>query len=134
MSVAYKSSKFALISHTSQLVQLLQDPPCEATEDISVKNEVDTEAPNVLAPSSQRGVSNQAEFKSSTKVDALLRNLKELREQDPSFRAIVFSQVSPLSFCPSVASRAIDIYMLHFSSPVSWISSKWPWSTMVSKI
>ncbi|EPQ60320.1 hypothetical protein GLOTRDRAFT_112995 [Gloeophyllum trabeum ATCC 11539] len=31
-------------------------------------------------------------FRSSTKLEALLRNLKRLRDQDPCFRAVVFSQ------------------------------------------
>lgn len=71
-----------------------QDPPCEPVDDAPVKDEADAEVTSDLAPKlgSQKDVSTQEEFKSSTKVDALLRNLNELREKDPSFRAIVFSQ------------------------------------------
>ncbi|THG99879.1 hypothetical protein EW026_g2563 [Hermanssonia centrifuga] len=32
------------------------------------------------------------DFRSSTKLDALLQNLRRLRDQDPTFRAVVFSQ------------------------------------------
>ncbi|KAH9486419.1 DNA repair protein RAD5 [Psilocybe cubensis] len=32
------------------------------------------------------------DFQTSTKLDALVRNLRQLREQDPCFRAVVFSQ------------------------------------------
>ena len=32
------------------------------------------------------------DFRSSTKLDALLRHLDRLRDQDPCFRAVVFSQ------------------------------------------
>lgn len=32
------------------------------------------------------------DFKSSTKLDALIQNLGRLRDQDPCFRAVVFSQ------------------------------------------
>ncbi|KAJ7070484.1 DNA repair protein RAD5 [Mycena amicta] len=32
------------------------------------------------------------DFRSSTKLDALIQNLRKLREQDPCFRAVVFSQ------------------------------------------
>ncbi|KIM47670.1 hypothetical protein M413DRAFT_22297 [Hebeloma cylindrosporum] len=32
------------------------------------------------------------DFQSSTKLDALIRNLRRLRDQDPCFRAVVFSQ------------------------------------------
>ncbi|KAB5589602.1 hypothetical protein CTheo_6954 [Ceratobasidium theobromae] len=67
------------------------DPPYELIGSIPVKEE-EPEAVGDPVSSSQRDVSDQGEFKSSTKVDALLRNLKELHEKDPSFRAIVFSQ------------------------------------------
>ncbi|KAJ1301712.1 hypothetical protein OPQ81_008946 [Rhizoctonia solani] len=64
-----------------------------AAANITVANQesMETGTPQEFVPSSQKR-STQHEFKSSTKIDALLRNLKELREQDPSFRAIVFSQ------------------------------------------
>ncbi|KAL5639328.1 hypothetical protein ACGC1H_006740 [Rhizoctonia solani] len=67
------------------------------TPDAVVVKEESTETGNSkrLPVDSQKGTASQAnqeEFKSSTKVDALLRNLNELREQDSSFRAIVFSQ------------------------------------------
>ncbi|EUC55471.1 SNF2 family amino-terminal protein, partial [Rhizoctonia solani AG-3 Rhs1AP] len=69
---------------------------CVTPNDLVVKEEsTETESSKRLAVDSQRGTAsqvNQEEFKSSTKVDALLRNLNELREQDSSFRAIVFSQ------------------------------------------
>ena len=32
------------------------------------------------------------DFRSSTKLDALLQHLRRLRDQDPCFRAVVFSQ------------------------------------------
>lgn len=59
-----------------------------------IKGEVNADAPDNVTLSSQKSVTNSDGFRSSTKVDALLRNLKELREKDPSLRAIVFSQVS----------------------------------------
>ncbi|CAE6501552.1 unnamed protein product [Rhizoctonia solani] len=55
----------------------------------------------------QKGVTNQEEFKSSTKIDALLRNLNEIRERDPSFRAIVFSQFT--SFL-GIIQKALDLH------------------------
>ncbi|KAF8756177.1 HIRAN domain [Rhizoctonia solani] len=58
-----------------------------------VKEEfVEKETDYDQALSSQKNTMNKEGFRSSTKVDALLRNLNELREQDSSFRAIVFSQ------------------------------------------
>ncbi|KAF8745233.1 HIRAN domain, partial [Rhizoctonia solani] len=58
-----------------------------------VKEEfVEKETDHDQALSSQKNTMNKEGFRSSTKVDALLRNLNELREQDSSFRAIVFSQ------------------------------------------
>ncbi|CUA75731.1 hypothetical protein RSOLAG22IIIB_06038 [Rhizoctonia solani] len=69
---------------------------CDATDGLRVKEEyAEAESSKRLALGSQDTTANQAnqgEYKSSTKIDALLRNLNELREQDPSFRAIVFSQ------------------------------------------
>ncbi|KAF8444821.1 SNF2 family N-terminal domain-containing protein [Boletus edulis BED1] len=44
-------------------------------------------------------------FRSSTKLDALVQNLRRLRDQDPYFRAIVFSQFT--SFL-SLISTALD--------------------------
>ncbi|CAE6477250.1 unnamed protein product [Rhizoctonia solani] len=58
-----------------------------------VKEEfVEKETDHDQALSCQKNTMNKEGFRSSTKVDALLRNLNELREQDSSFRAIVFSQ------------------------------------------
>ncbi|CAE7127334.1 unnamed protein product [Rhizoctonia solani] len=72
--------------------ELMHDVP----NAVAVKEEsTGTSGNEQLIPGSQKVIgsqANQGEFKSSTKVDALLRNLNELREQDPSFRAIVFSQ------------------------------------------
>ncbi|CAE6450930.1 unnamed protein product [Rhizoctonia solani] len=69
---------------------------CVTPDDLAVKEEsAETESSKRLAVDFQKSTAsqvNQEEFKSSTKVDALLRNLNELREQDSSFRAIVFSQ------------------------------------------
>ncbi|KAF8557658.1 hypothetical protein OG21DRAFT_1482121 [Imleria badia] len=45
------------------------------------------------------------DFRSSTKLDALIQNLRRLRDQDPYFRAIVFSQFT--SFL-SLISTALD--------------------------
>ncbi|CAE6483636.1 unnamed protein product [Rhizoctonia solani] len=69
---------------------------CDATDGLRVKEEyAEAESSKRLTLGSQDTPANQAnqgEYKSSTKIDALLRNLNELREQDSSFRAIVFSQ------------------------------------------
>ncbi|KAI6114901.1 SNF2 family N-terminal domain-containing protein [Pisolithus croceorrhizus] len=54
----------------------------------------------------QVGVSlRRNDFRSSTKLDALLQNLRRLQDQDPHFRAIVFSQFT--SFL-SLISAALD--------------------------
>ncbi|KAG1836584.1 SNF2 family N-terminal domain-containing protein [Suillus subalutaceus] len=45
------------------------------------------------------------DFRSSTKLDALVQNLRRLRDQDPYFRAVVFSQFT--SFL-SIISVALD--------------------------
>lgn len=45
------------------------------------------------------------DFQSSTKLDALLRSLRALRDQDPCFRAVVFSQWT--SFLDLIA-QALD--------------------------
>ncbi|KAG8701659.1 DNA helicase rad5, partial [Ceratobasidium sp. 394] len=69
------------------------NPPWGPTEDLNqdeAESIVDRGDNLVLA--SQKSTSNKDEFSSSTKIDALLRNLRELRENDPSLRAIVFSQ------------------------------------------
>ncbi|KAF8599722.1 hypothetical protein BDV93DRAFT_292739 [Ceratobasidium sp. AG-I] len=73
-------------------VALNQDQPWVEVDANNVKDEVDVAILDAVVPSSQKSTTNTEEFKSSTKVDALLRNLKELREKDPSLRAIVFSQ------------------------------------------
>lgn len=44
----------------------------------------DLEAPTVTL--------RRNDFRSSTKLDALLQHLRRLRDQDPCFRAVVFSQ------------------------------------------
>ncbi|CAE6356649.1 unnamed protein product [Rhizoctonia solani] len=62
-------------------------------EETPVKEDVvEKEISDELALSSQKNAANREGFRSSTKINALLRNLNELREKDPSFRAIVFSQ------------------------------------------
>ncbi|KAG1813188.1 SNF2 family N-terminal domain-containing protein [Suillus subaureus] len=43
------------------------------------------------------------DFKSSTKLDALVQNLRRLRDQDPYFRAVVFSQFTSFLSLISVA-------------------------------
>ncbi|KAG2138689.1 SNF2 family N-terminal domain-containing protein [Suillus bovinus] len=43
------------------------------------------------------------DFRSSTKLDALIQNLRRLRDQDPYFRAIVFSQFTSFLSLISVA-------------------------------
>jgi DNA repair protein RAD5 len=42
-------------------------------------------------------------FRSSTKLDALVQNLRQLRDQDPHFRAVVFSQFTSFLSLISVA-------------------------------
>ncbi|QRW24790.1 hypothetical protein RhiXN_11702 [Rhizoctonia solani] len=72
---------------------LSQKPSFIVVDSHPVKEEfVEKETDHDQALSSQKNTMNKEGFRSSTKVDALLRNLNELREQDSSFRAIVFSQ------------------------------------------
>ncbi|KAG8771692.1 DNA helicase rad5 [Ceratobasidium sp. 428] len=68
-----------------------EDPPWIQAEAADCKVEEDVNCANNI-PTASQNASNKSEFRSSTKVDALLRNLRELRENDPSLRAIVFSQ------------------------------------------
>ncbi|KAG8732122.1 DNA helicase rad5 [Ceratobasidium sp. 414] len=68
------------------------DPPWEPTEASNQDAMESVDRVYNVASASQKSTSNQGEFRSSTKIDALLRNLRELREKDPSLRAIVFSQ------------------------------------------
>ncbi|CAE6386859.1 unnamed protein product [Rhizoctonia solani] len=81
---------------------------CTIVDDNPVKEEpAEKETDRELSLSSQANTTNREGFRSSTKVDALLRNLNELREQDPSFRAIVFSQFT--SFL-DIIQRALAQY------------------------
>jgi DNA repair protein RAD5 len=51
-----------------------------------------TSAPSASQQSEPGLTLRRNDFKSSTKLDALLKNLQRLRDQDPCFRAVVFSQ------------------------------------------
>ncbi|KAJ7640954.1 DNA repair protein RAD5 [Roridomyces roridus] len=58
----------------SDLIEVFQPPPTSSQEP----------KPTVVL--------RKNDFRSSTKLDALVRNLRQLREQDPCFRVVVFSQ------------------------------------------
>ncbi|KZT73229.1 hypothetical protein DAEQUDRAFT_721807 [Daedalea quercina L-15889] len=61
----------------------------ELIEVVRMKTEADTTEPQA----SRTAVTlRRNDFRSSTKLEALLQNLKQLRTEDPSFRAVVFSQ------------------------------------------
>ncbi|KAG8924089.1 DNA helicase rad5 [Tulasnella sp. 417] len=56
--------------------------------EVTVRRKVDASIPT----SSPAVTLRQNDFVSSTKLDALVRHLRRLREEEPAFRAIVFSQ------------------------------------------
>ncbi|KAG8950664.1 DNA helicase rad5 [Tulasnella sp. 424] len=56
--------------------------------EVTVRRKMGAENPT----SSPAVLLRQNDFVSSTKLDALVRHLRQLREQEPAFRAIVFSQ------------------------------------------
>ncbi|KAF9650357.1 hypothetical protein BDM02DRAFT_3223262 [Thelephora ganbajun] len=56
--------------------------------EIIIKRESDTREEE----DTPKVVIRKNDFVSSTKIDALLRNLRRIRDQDPHFRAVVFSQ------------------------------------------
>ncbi|KAG9082306.1 DNA helicase rad5 [Ceratobasidium sp. UAMH 11750] len=72
------------------------NPPWGPTKDLNQDEAGSIDRGDNLVLASQKSTSNKDEFRSSTKIDALLRNLRELRENDPSLWAIVFSQVNKL--------------------------------------
>ncbi|KAF7791598.1 hypothetical protein EIP86_002615 [Pleurotus ostreatoroseus] len=63
----------------SDLLEVVRDKP-KASQD----TDTPTPTPSVTL--------RRNDFRSSTKLDALLQNLRRLRDQDPTFRAVVFSQ------------------------------------------
>ncbi|QRV83192.1 hypothetical protein RhiJN_11208 [Ceratobasidium sp. AG-Ba] len=73
-------------------VPIEDDPPWSGLDDPKLEVEDNPQSLDDTAAAWQKSVTSKGEFKSSTKIDALLRNLREIREKDPSFRAIVFSQ------------------------------------------
>ncbi|CAA7268072.1 unnamed protein product [Cyclocybe aegerita] len=79
--------KDCIISHIGICEQRDQKPNCptcnsgpiQSSELVEIASEPDV-------------VLRQNDFQSSTKLDALIQNLRKLRAQDPCFRAVVFSQ------------------------------------------
>ncbi|OCH95686.1 hypothetical protein OBBRIDRAFT_871170 [Obba rivulosa] len=66
--------------------------PVKESELIEVVREADTKASGSTTPTQSTVTLRRNDFRSSTKIDALLQNLRRLRDQDPCFRAVVFSQ------------------------------------------
>ncbi|KAI6031365.1 SNF2 family N-terminal domain-containing protein [Pisolithus microcarpus] len=78
----------------------------ELMEVVRSKNVLEEQSPFFDSNKIQAAISlRRNDFRSSTKLDALLQNLRRLQDQDPYFRAIVFSQFT--SFL-SLISTALD--------------------------
>lgn len=78
----------------------------ELMEVVRSKNVPEEQSPFFDSNKIQAAISlRRNDFRSSTKLDALLQNLRRLQDQDPYFRAIVFSQFT--SFL-SLISTALD--------------------------
>ncbi|TFK41996.1 DNA repair protein RAD5 [Crucibulum laeve] len=57
-----------------------------------VRRKKDQDAPSSSQASEPEVILRRNDFHSSTKLEALVKNLRRLRDQDPCFRAVVFSQ------------------------------------------
>ncbi|RXW22669.1 hypothetical protein EST38_g3186 [Candolleomyces aberdarensis] len=93
--------KDCIVAHIGISEEKGQVPSCPscATGHLQAKNLVEiirTKGEENEEPSSQPAeptiVLRRNDFQSSTKLDALLQNLRRLKDQDPCFRAVVFSQ------------------------------------------
>ncbi|KAI0684760.1 SNF2 family N-terminal domain-containing protein [Cytidiella melzeri] len=65
--------------------------PVQETDLLEVMRAKQTDASDNEAPTPTIRL-RRNDFRSSTKLDALIQNLRRLRDQDPCFRAVVFSQ------------------------------------------
>ncbi|KAG9316777.1 putative DNA repair protein RAD5 [Chiua virens] len=86
----------------NELIEVLRPKIEDQMELIAHPSADDEAAGPVLAPAVEL---RRNDFRSSTKLNALIQNLNRLRDQDPYFRAIVFSQFT--SFL-TLISTALD--------------------------
>ncbi|KAJ2918384.1 hypothetical protein MD484_g2007, partial [Candolleomyces efflorescens] len=93
--------KDCIIAHIGISEERGQVPSCPncATGHLQAKNLVEIirtkreeNEPSSSQPVEPAIVLRRNDFQSSTKLDALLQNLRRLKDQDPCFRAVVFSQ------------------------------------------
>jgi DNA repair protein RAD5 len=68
------------------------EPLLQASKLVEVVRTKSEEGATSSQPVKQEITLRRNDFQSSTKLDALLHNLRKLRDQDPCFRAVVFSQ------------------------------------------
>ncbi|KAL0951754.1 hypothetical protein HGRIS_008426 [Hohenbuehelia grisea] len=92
----HKSCKDCIMSYLSTCIEKDEEPRCPTCSRGPVK---ESDLVEVLRTSGQANdeaepkvVFRRNDFNSSTKLDALIQNLRRLRDQDPCFRAVVFSQ------------------------------------------
>ncbi|KAF8167532.1 DNA repair protein RAD5, partial [Crassisporium funariophilum] len=92
--------KDCIVSHVEICEGRGQEANCPSCSEGPIKStelvEVVRKRTNPEATASQTSeagvVLRKNDFQSSTKLDALIQNLRRLRDQDPCFRAVVFSQ------------------------------------------
>ncbi|KAF8956086.1 RAD5-like protein [Flammula alnicola] len=66
--------------------------PIKSTELVEIIRKDENAALTDSQPSGSGVILRRNDFQSSTKLEALIQNLRKLRDQDPCFRAVVFSQ------------------------------------------
>ena len=94
--------------HACVTVNNVQHPTSQESELLEVVRKpkyTRATSSDILPTSLPSTILRKNDFQSSTKLDALLRSLRALRDQDPGFRAVVFSQWT--SFLDLIA-QALD--------------------------
>ncbi|KIY73614.1 hypothetical protein CYLTODRAFT_416990 [Cylindrobasidium torrendii FP15055 ss-10] len=98
----HKTCKDCILMYVATREEKGQEPACPTCAHAPIrvnqiieviKTEADAQDGDAEGPERQSEVMlRKNNFQSSTKIDALIEHLKRLRDQDPCFRAVVFSQ------------------------------------------
>ncbi|KAJ7508564.1 DNA repair protein RAD5 [Mycena galericulata] len=91
----HRLCKDCIVSHIASSEEKGQEPRCPSCSRGPIKESdlIEVFRPPKSSQDPQPSVIlRKNDFRSSTKLEALIQNLRKLREQDPCFRAVVFSQ------------------------------------------